>query len=142
MSCPRGGLRKWLGVLVAVLAAGCTTDTVTTPTTDQLAGSWALVSIQPAGKAEQPTPAGVSYAVTFAAGRVTARADCNTCSGVFALSGSTLSAGPTLICTRAACPTMAFENTFTLLLAGDSTVGMSGSKLTLTSPRGVLRFTR
>jgi heat shock protein HslJ len=134
-----------LFVVVVLLAAGCTTDSPTTPTVptaDQLAGSWALVSIQPAGKAEQPTPAGVSYGVTFAAGRVTARADCNTCSGVFALSGSTLSAGPTLICTRAACPTMAFENMYTLLLAGDSTVGMSGSKLTLTSPRGVLRFTR
>jgi heat shock protein HslJ len=129
--------------IVALLAAGCTTDTVTTPTTtEQLAGSWALVSIQPAGKAEQPTPAGVSYSVTFAAGRVTAHADCNTCSGVFALSGSTLTAGPTLICTRAACPTMAFENMYTLILAGDSTVGVLGSKLTLTSPRGVLRFAR
>jgi heat shock protein HslJ len=128
--------------IVALLAAGCTTDTVTTPTTEQLAGSWALVSIQPAGKAEQPTPPGVSYGVTFAAGRVTARADCNNCSGVFALSGSTLTAGPTLICTRAACPTMAFENMYTLILAGDSTVGVLGSKLTLTSPRGVLRFTR
>jgi len=128
--------------IAALLAAGCTTDIVTAPTTEQLAGSWALVSIQPAGKAEQPTPAGVSYSVTFAAGRVTARADCNNCSGVFALSGSTLTAGPTLICTRAACPTMAFENMYTLILAGDSTVGLSGSKLTLTSPRGVLRFTR
>jgi heat shock protein HslJ len=131
-----------LFLVVALLAAGCTTDTVTSPTTEQLAGSWVLVSIQPAGKAEQPTPAGVSYGVTFAAGRVTAHADCNTCSGVLALSGSTLTAGPTLICTRAACPTMAFENMYTLILAGDSTVGVLGSKLTLTSPRGVLRFTR
>ena len=134
---------SWAGLLVvAALAAGCTTDTVTTPTTDQLAGSWLLVSIQPAGKVEQPTPAGARYGVMFAAGRVTAQADCNSCSGVFSLSGSTLTAGPTLICTRAACPTMAFENTYTLILAGDSTVAVLGNKLTLTSPRGVLRFTR
>ena len=128
--------------VITALACGCTTDSLTAPTVAQLAGGWALVSIQPAGKAEQPTPVGASYGVTFADGRVTARADCNTCNGVFALSGSTLTAGPTLICTRAACPTMAFENTYTLLLAGDSTVAVLGSKLTLTSPRGVLRFTR
>jgi heat shock protein HslJ len=135
--------RSWAGLfVVAALAAGCTTDTVTAPTTDQLAGSWLLVSIQPAGKAEQPTPAGASYAVMFAAGRVSIRADCNTCNGVFSLAGQTLTAGPTLICTRAACPTMAFENTYTEIVAGDSTVAVLGNKLTLSSPRGVLRFTR
>jgi hypothetical protein len=37
---------------------------------------------------------------------------------------------------------MAFENMYTMILAGDSTVSMLGSKLTLTSPRGVLRFER
>jgi len=135
--------RSWAGLLVvAALAAGCTTDTVTAPTTDQLGGSWLLVSIQPAGKAEQPTPAGASYGVMFAAGRVTARADCNSCGGVFSLSGSTLTAGPTLICTRAACPTMAFENQYTQLLAGDSTIALTGTRLTLSSERGVLRFAR
>jgi len=135
--------RSWAGLfVVAALAAGCTTDTVTAPTTDQLAGSWLLVSIQPAGKPEQSTPAGASYGVMFAAGRVSIRADCNTCNGVFSLSGQTLTAGPTLICTRAACPTMAFENTYTQLVAGDSTVSLNGVTLVLSSSRGTLRFTR
>jgi heat shock protein HslJ len=51
-------------------------------------------------------------------------------------------AGPLLACTRAACPTMAFENTYTKLLGGESTVSLSGRTLVMTSPRGVLRFKR
>jgi hypothetical protein len=37
---------------------------------------------------------------------------------------------------------MAFENAYTSLLAGDSTVALSGNSLTLSSARGVLRFSR
>jgi heat shock protein HslJ len=111
-------------------------------TADQLAGTWTLSSIQPAGQAEQPTPAGAGYTLTFADGRLSTRVDCNTCNGAFVLSGQSLTAGPAMACTRAACPTMAFENTYTLMLSGDSTVALSGSTLVLSSARGVLRFTR
>jgi heat shock protein HslJ len=64
------------------------------------------------------------------------------CSGAFILSGQTLTVGPTLACTRAACPTMAFESTYTHLLSGDSSVSLSGGTLVLSSARGVLHFTR
>jgi heat shock protein HslJ len=111
-------------------------------TADQLSGTWTLVSIQPAGQADQPTPPGASYTLTFADGRLSTRVDCNVCNGVFALSGQTLSAGPALACTRAACPTMAFENGYTALLSGDSTVTLSANDLALSSARGVLRFRR
>ena len=111
-------------------------------TADQLSGTWTLVSIQPAGQADQPTPPGASYTLTFADGRLSTRVDCNVCNGVFALSGQTLSAGPALACTRAACPTMAFENGYTALLSGDSTVTLSTNVLALSSARGVLRFRR
>jgi heat shock protein HslJ len=100
------------------------------------------VSIQPTGQAEQTKPAGATYTATFADGRLSTRVDCNQCAGSFALSGQTLTAGPALACTRAACPTMAFENTYTSILGGDSTVALSGSTLVLSSPRGVLRFVR
>ena len=70
------------------------------------------------------------------------RADCNLCNGTFTLLGHTLTAGPALACTRAACPTMAFENGYTSLLSGDSTVTLSSGALVLSSSRGVLRFTR
>ena len=111
-------------------------------TASQLPGTWTLESIQPAGEAVQATPSGASYSVTFADGRLSTRADCNSCGGAYTLTGQTLVAGPALACTRAACPTMAFENTYTKLLGGESTVSLSGGTLTLTSTRGVLRFTR
>ena len=113
-----------------------------TLTSDQLAGTWNLVSIQPAGQAEQAVPSGAAYALTFADGRLSTRADCNVCGGAFKLAGETLTAGPNLACTRAACPTMEFESIYTSLLSGDSTVTLSGNSLVLSSTRGVLRFSR
>jgi len=113
-----------------------------TLTTDQLSGTWNLVSIQSASQAEQAVPQGASYVLTFADGRLSTRADCNVCNGPFKLSGQTLSAGPALACTRAACPTMAFESTYTTLLGGDSAVTQQGNTLVLSSARGVLRFAR
>jgi heat shock protein HslJ len=111
-------------------------------TNEQLTGTWSLVSIQSASQAEQAVPQGASYVLTFADGRLSTRADCNICTGPFKLSGQTLTAGPALACTRAACPTMAFESTYTTLLSGDSTVTLSGNTLVLSSARGVLRFAR
>ena len=113
-----------------------------TLTTDQLTRTWNLASIQAAGQAEQTVPQGASYVLTFADGRLSTRADCNVCNGSFKLSGETLNVGPALACTRAACPTMAFESTYTALLSGDSTVTLSGNTLVLSSARGVLRFAR
>jgi heat shock protein HslJ len=139
--------RHFVGLLIiASLVVGCSgsfsTPTSDSVTADQLAGTWNLVSIQSTGQAEQATPAGASYTLTFADGRLSTRADCNTCGGAFALSGQTLTAGPVLACTRAACLTMAFENAYTSLLGGESTVTLSGDRLVLSSARGVLRFTR
>ena len=148
-------------VVVALLATGCAGSPTApssssgsptspgdqsplsgSPTVDQLAGTWNLQSIQPAGEAVQTTPAGANYTLTFADGRLSTRADCNLCGGTFSLSGQTLTAGPALACTRAACPTMAFESTYTRLLSGDSTVTLSNGTLVLSSARGVLRLTR
>jgi heat shock protein HslJ len=111
-------------------------------TADALAGTWTLVSLQPTKQREQPVPAGVSYTLTFSGDRVSTRVDCNSCGGVFTLSGQTLTVGPALACTRAACSTMAFENSYTSVLSGDSTVSLSGGALALSSSRGTLRFAR
>jgi heat shock protein HslJ len=140
-------------LFITSLAIGCAQSTSapsapsaiggsTTLTADQLNGTWTLVSIQPAGQPEQTTPASASYTLTFADRRLSTRADCNSCSGTFALSGQTLTAGPALACTRAACPTMEFESKYTSLLSGDSTVALSNQVLVLSSGRGILRFTR
>ncbi len=98
--------------------------------------------MQATGEAAQVTPAGAIYTVTFAEGLVSTRADCNTCNGAFALSGQTLTVGPALACTRAACPTMAFETAYTRVLDGEHTSTLSGGVLALSSARGALRFTR
>jgi heat shock protein HslJ len=148
-------VRSYFGLVVlgaSLVGCSATPSTLTSPSTaaggtlnitaEQLTGSWRLTSIQPAGQAEQATPAGASYAITFDTGRLSTRADCNTCSGTFVLSGQTLTAGPALACTRAACPTMAFENVYTRILSGDSTIALSGGTLTLSSERGTLRFAR
>jgi heat shock protein HslJ len=139
--------RSFVGVLmIASLVVGCS-EAPTSPiggdlTSNQLAGTWTLVSLQASGRPEQATPVGASYTLTFADGRLSTRADCNTCSGALALSGQTLTAGPALACTRAACPTMAFETAYTGLLSGESTVTLSRDRLVLSSARGVLRLTR
>lgn|SRR5262245_4377757 len=108
----------------------------------ELSGTWTLTSIRPAGGVEQPAPAGAAYTLTFADSRLSTRVDCNACVGAFTLSGQTITAGPALACTKAACPTMAFESVYTRLLSGESTVTVSGGALVLSSTRGVLRFTR
>ena len=100
------------------------------------------MSIQPTGQAEQATPTGASYTLSFADGRLSTRVDCNMWNGGFALSGQTLTAGPNLACTRAACPTMAFENAYISLLGVESTATLSGDTLVLSSTQGVLCFTR
>jgi heat shock protein HslJ len=98
--------------------------------------------MQPAGQDEQATPAGATYAITFADGRLSTRVDCNTCNGPFSLSGQTLTAGPAIACTRAACRTMEFENAYTRILGGEGTVTLADGSLVVSSPRGVLRFAR
>jgi heat shock protein HslJ len=147
---------RFLGTaLVVVILTGCSSSTFSpasptgtssvnsaSVTAEQIAGTWTLRAIAPAGQAEQIAPAGADYTLTFADGRLSTRADCNTCSGAFSVSGRTLTAGPALACTRAACPTMAFENQYTALLAGDSTVTLEGGALVLSSARGTLRFAR
>jgi heat shock protein HslJ len=129
-------------LVLALVSMGCDETAPTAPTVDQLEGTWQLVSIRPAGQSDQVTPADAVYSLSFDDGRLSARADCNTCNGAYALSGFTLTVGPALACTRAACRTIAFETEYTRLLAGDSTVGLSGDALLLSSPRGVLRFSR
>ena len=148
-----GRLRSLAALVVIASCFGCAerSSTQSLPSSvadspslsaDQLSGTWTLVSIQPAGQADQATPQGASYTLTFADGRLLTRVDCNVCNGAFTLSGQNLTAGPALACTRAACPTMAFESGYTSLLSGESTVTVSNNGLALSSARGVLRFIR
>jgi heat shock protein HslJ len=147
-------LRSGFVVLFLSAAAACA-DAPATPTSptggsgslaltaEQLTGTWTLSALQEAGRAPQTVPDGAGYTLSFAdGGRFSTRADCNTCGGGFTLSGATVTLGPNLACTRAACPTAQFEAAYTNLLSGEATVALSGTTLVLTSPRGALRFSR
>ena len=140
-----------LVILVAALTAACA-QSVTSPsaaevagpayTAAQLEGSWTLVSIERAGEAKQNRPFDAVYTLSFSEGRMSTRVDCNTCGGSYSVNAGVLTAGPNLACTRAACSTMAFENAYTGILGGDSNIVVTGSTLTLSSPRGTLQFVR
>ena len=110
--------------------------------TSDLAGAWTLASVQPSGGAVQHKPATADYSAIFDNGRISARADCNVCSGLATVSSGAVSIGPVLACTRAACPTMEFESVYVSLLSGEHSVVIDGSSLTLQSDRGVVRFER
>ena len=136
-------------LLGSAFAVGCASPAVSPVgpsegggTATLTAGTWTLVSIQPAGQTERIVPDGASYTLTLADGRVSTNADCNVCGGSLVVGGQMLTIGPRLACTRAACPTMAFENSYVAMLEGDSAVRIDGNTFTLTSPRGVLRFRR
>ena len=138
-------------IVATLFTVGCS-DSSSTPTSpsaangsssstaSQVAGTWKLASMQIDQQAPHAAPDG--YSLTLGDGRLSTRADCNTCTGRFTIDGQTLNAGPALACTRAACATMACETTYTSVLSGASTVVVSGNTLTLSSARGVLRFTR
>src|SRR5262245_54245173 len=114
-------------LLVAALTAACA-QSVTSPTSaqvagptytaGQLAGTWTLAWIERAGEARQNRPFDATYTLSFSDGRLSTRVDCNSCGGSYSVNESTLTAGPNLACTRAACPTMAFENAYTAILSG------------------------
>jgi heat shock protein HslJ len=135
-------MMRLLMLSVALICAGCADDTPSSPTPDSVDGVWRIVSIHPASQAVQTAPVGVLYQVEFSNGRVTARVDCNTCNGSFTLNGSKLTIGPALACTRAACPTAAFENAVVSLLAGEHQATATLHNLTLTSTRGTLLLQR
>ena len=109
----------------------------------QLEGTWNLSSIQPAGAGRQDRPSTAIYTLTFTNnGRLSTRADCNTCAGTFSVEGSNVMTSANLACTRAACPTITFESAYTSLLGGSSEAVVTNSTLTLSSSRGSIWLVR
>jgi heat shock protein HslJ len=90
----------------------------------------------------QLAPVGVLYQVTFDDERASVRVDCNVCTGRFTSDGNTLTIGPQLACTRAACETASYENAVLTLLGGDHQYTTTVHNLTLTSSRGTVLLQR
>ena len=130
-------------LLISVLAAvGCSGDGPTSPTPTSVDGVWRIISIQPTTQAVQTAPVGAQYQVGFENARVFLRVDCNTCTGPFTLNGSTLTIGPILACTRAACATASYESAVLTLLNGEHQTAATLHNLTLSSSRGTALLQR
>ena len=126
---------------LVLIVAGCS-NTTTSPTRGSIDGVWRIISIQPASQPAQTAPVSAQYQVEFDDGRASARVDCNTCTGSFTLNGNTLTVGPALACTRAACATASYESAVVSLLAGEHQISATLHNLTLTSSRGTMLLQR
>jgi heat shock protein HslJ len=130
-------------LLISVLAvAGCGEDTPTSPTPESVDGVWRIISIQPPSQAAQTAPVAAQYQIGFEDERAFLRVDCNTCTGPFTLNGSTLTIGPVLACTRAACETASYESAVVAMLGGAHEISATLHNLTLTSARGTMLLQR
>jgi heat shock protein HslJ len=127
---------------IALLGLSACAETPVSPSVEPLSGVWRVISIQPAGQPVQPAPVGAQYQVAFGNDRVVARVDCNTCTGEFIASGTSVAIGPTLACTRAACETAAYENAVVSMLSGVHEITSTLHNLTLTSNRGTMLLQR
>lgn len=131
-------------LLVCLLAAaGCNdNDAVTSPTPTSVDGVWRIISIQRPSQPVETAPVGAAYQVGFENNRAFVRVDCNTCTAPFTLNGATLTIGPALACTRAACATASYERAVVALLSGDHQMSATLHNLTLTSSRGSILLQR
>jgi heat shock protein HslJ len=125
-------------VVLAMLSAACG-DSPTAPS-DLLGVSWRLVAIEPPTGSSTVVSSPERYTIEFLEdSRVSVRADCNVCSGTYALSGDTLSLGP-LACTRAFCGTESLDTPYTQALSSPLSAERDQTQLTLRGPQATLRF--
>jgi heat shock protein HslJ len=119
-----------------VVAAVACNETPTAPSRQDLSGRWTVSSLQPANAAVVTPQGGVVLAMDFADDRVFVQSDCNTCSGPYTLTGTSI-AMPNLACTRRACLGTNYEDLFLDLISTTQTADMvPGESLALVGPRG------
>lgn len=118
-------------------------DRATPQATPALTGTWQMVSLQRAGQAQQPAPAGVTLTADFRNdGQVFLQADCNACrSGYEAGPGGALTVGP-MACTRAYCSSSPVDTDFAGLVSAARQAVVTEHSLTLTSESGSVLLRR
>src|SRR5262245_19631336 len=104
--------------------------------------TWMLTSLQEAGSAAVTVADPSRYRLTFGDnGNVAVRSDCNSCSGPYTLSGSTITISA-MACTRAFCGDASLDSRFTEALQKAGTISMDGEQLVVRGGGSVLRFRR
>ena len=127
-----------LVLILATAAVGCDENPVA-PTTIRNV-TWKLESIERTGTATITVPNPEQYTIRLEDdGRVLVRADCNSCSGRYALNGSSLSVGD-MACTLVACAVPGLDTTFTSALGNIRSATVSGNRLVITGTDFTLRL--
>jgi heat shock protein HslJ len=134
-------LRWTAAVLLALALAACDEAPLAPSTATDTA--WKLESIERDGQSAVPVPDPGRYTLQLdPTGRLSVRADCNTCGGSYTLSGPSLTVGNALACTRAFCGTASLDTAFLAALSGTQTVTVSATNLALRGNGTTLRFRR
>ena len=129
--------------LAACSGAGTATQTPGNPTAAPdvalLQGTWAVVSLQEAGKAATSAPEGRFIADFGVDGDLYIQADCNVCSAGYEATddGAVAVVGP-IPCTLAFCPTAPLDSRYVSLLESARTWSVGSGSLELSSAEGVL----
>ena len=125
-------------ILLLGLFALTACDQATLPSeVDGTQGVWALQTL---GSAQIPDPQ--NYTVRFGTdGLLSARADCNNCTGSYEVSGNLLSISEILACTRAYCGEDSLDREYIIALTSASQYVRRGSRLEIEYAGGTMTFT-
>jgi len=106
-----------------------------------IGGVWKIRSFETASGSVIGTTNTNGYTVSFLdGGRLAARADCNTCTGGYAISGDSLTVG-SLACTKAICASGSYDKLFLDILSNATTFGVQGIELSIVAQDyGTLRM--
>lgn len=127
-------------LLISTFHAGCG-DAVLTGPSSVVGGVWKLQSLETSSGLVGITLPD-RYTVEFRDGGVlSAKADCNACSGAYSIVGEMLRIGP-MACTRAFCGSTSHDEAFLDILGSASRMGVRGVELSIESPKGLARFNR
>jgi heat shock protein HslJ len=126
---------------LAVVAAGCGSNVMTGPSA-VVGGVWKLFNMQPANSSGVAIPQPENYTVEFKdADQLSVRADCNSCSGSYQISGDSLHVG-LMACTQVYCGPASLDSQYLAILGSATSFGVEDGVLTIHSPQGTLRYTR
>ena len=132
---------KVLPLLVLMLALGAVAcdDNPVAPTAIRNV-TWKLESIERVGSPTITIPNPEQYTIRLEDdGRVQVRADCNSCTGRYSLSGSSLSIS-TVACTTAFCTLASFDGNYSAALENVRSVTVTGNQMVVTGTGFTLRF--